>query len=61
MERGFELDSVVEDCLLAIFVTPMKSVGEYGGGVNDDDGDKGEHLTNIHHNFDYPILACIKI
>lgn len=37
----------------------MKSVGEYGDGVNDDGGDKGEHPANIHHNFDYPIITSI--
>jgi len=31
------------------------SVGEYGGGVNGDDDDIGEHPANIHRNFDYPV------
>lgn len=34
------------------------SVGEYGGGVNDDGDDKGEHPANIHRNFDYPVTTC---
>jgi len=31
------------------------SVDEYGGGVNDDGDDRGEHPANIHRNFDYPV------
>lgn len=56
MEHCFELNFVVEHGYekLATFEILPKSVGEYGGDVNDDDDDKDEHLANIHHNFDYP-------
>lgn len=58
MEQDFDLILVVEDDYVqsATFEILKKSVDEYGGDVNDDGGDRDEHLANIRHNFDYPII-----
>lgn len=64
MKQYFELDFVVEYGYegLATFEILWKSVGEYGGDVNDDDDDKDEHPANIHRNSDYPVnvIHCMK-
>jgi len=68
LKLDFELNFVVEDGYveLATFEILWKNVGEYGGGVNDDDDDTDEHLANNRHNFDCPInityyVYCLRI